>query len=66
MKKKSVNIGKKLAFTKETIALLNMEQQQMIGGKGIPTVRDCPTFIGPTCATEQVPGGPCGLCPITD
>jgi natural product precursor len=64
MKKKNINIGKKLSFSKETIAALNSSQQQMIaGGATFFTCNaNCESNVE-TCATIQRPGGPCELCP---
>ncbi|NML39888.1 hypothetical protein HHL17_21995 [Chitinophaga sp. G-6-1-13] len=64
MKKKNINIGKKLSFNKETIAALNNSQQQLIaGGATFHTcIINCASGME-TCATIQRPGGPCELCP---
>lgn len=67
MKKKNIAIGKKLSFSKETIAELNASQQQLIAGGAmiITLIINCTSGME-TCATIQRPGGQCELCPITD
>ncbi|RBL90150.1 class I lanthipeptide [Chitinophaga flava] len=64
MKKRKANLERKLTLNKETVANLNMQQQQQIaGGAGFIITRpiDCQSFAV-TCDTAQMPTGPCELC----
>lgn len=67
MKKKNIVIGKKLSFNKETIAALNMEQQQRIAG-GVTTIitetkfTACNTGLEKTCPTIPYTGHQCVRC----
>ncbi|NML39886.1 hypothetical protein HHL17_21985 [Chitinophaga sp. G-6-1-13] len=67
MKKKNIAIGKKISLNKETIAALNMEQQQLIAG-GAPTTTVqtrftiCNTGQDNTCPTIPNTGHQCVRC----
>ncbi|MGN7824243.1 hypothetical protein HGH92_25725 [Chitinophaga varians] len=67
MKKKNIVIGKKLSFNKETIAALNMEQQQLIAGGAATTICPtrpaiCNTGLDKTCPTIPDTGHQCVRC----
>ncbi|SKA38009.1 hypothetical protein SAMN04488128_104377 [Chitinophaga eiseniae] len=64
MKKKNITIGKKLSFNKETIAALNVGQQQLIaGGATIVTkLVNCTTGLDETCPTIPFTGHACIRC----
>ncbi|MBC9932858.1 class I lanthipeptide [Chitinophaga qingshengii] len=63
MRKKSAAIGKKLSFNKETIASLNMAQQQLVAGgsRTVTKLITC-TSNGLSCVTYQDTGN-CNTCP---
>ncbi|WP_212004898.1 class I lanthipeptide [Chitinophaga sp. HK235] len=63
MKKKKANLERKLTLSKETVASLNMLQQQKIAGGFVETrLTACPTYFE-TCHTAIVRTGPCYECP---
>ncbi|NML39883.1 hypothetical protein HHL17_21970 [Chitinophaga sp. G-6-1-13] len=61
--KKKISIGKKLPFTKATIAVLNATQQNgVIGGKAFETSPfNCATLYN-TCETSPGTTQSCWLC----
>ncbi|HVI48852.1 MAG TPA: class I lanthipeptide [Chitinophaga sp.] len=61
MKKKTVNLDRKLVLQKAIIAELNAEQQNSVLG-GI-TARICPTQITVCIETSPAPNKPCVACP---
>ncbi|RBL90153.1 class I lanthipeptide [Chitinophaga flava] len=63
MKKKKINIGRKLSFNKQTVAPLNAEAQQQIAGGAIITLLPNCTSRLDSCATIPPGGHICQLCP---
>ena len=67
MKKKKINLSKKLILQKSPVAALNgVQQDQLRGGAGAPTGTECPggTLLITDClATSPSPLQPCFLCP---
>ncbi len=63
MKKKKVELGKKLLLSKETIAQLNADQQhQLVGGLATALCQD--TYQISSCrASSPAPGRPCCQIP---
>ncbi|MBC9932860.1 class I lanthipeptide [Chitinophaga qingshengii] len=64
MKKKNIAINKRLSFNKETIAALNMHQQQLIAGGLIPVTQlpRCTTGQDRTCPTIPDTAHNCVRC----
>jgi hypothetical protein len=57
MKKKQLNLKKKLSFNKQTLTILTPDQQAALAG-GIPVTRTA------LCETQPITGRPaCQLCP---
>jgi hypothetical protein len=67
MKKKKINLSKKLILQKSPVAELNGAQQgQLRGGAGAATGTNCPggTLLITDClATAPSPRHPCVICP---
>jgi hypothetical protein len=66
MKKKKIDLSKKLMLTKETIAELNAEQQFQVQGGAATLVAICTTEtrqISSCRATSPAPGRPCCMIP---
>jgi hypothetical protein len=67
MKKKKIDLSKKLMLSKEAIAQLNVDQQfQLQGGAAVTLVAACTTDtrqISSCRATSPAPGRPCCMIP---
>lgn len=68
MKKKKIDLSKKLMLSKEAIAQLNVDQQfQLQGGAAVVTIATtCTTdtqLISSCRATSPAPGRPCCMIP---
>jgi len=66
MKKKKVDLSKKLLFSKETIAQLTADQQAQVNGGAATLLATCTedTRLISSCrATSPGPGRPCCMIP---
>ncbi|WP_106528435.1 class I lanthipeptide [Chitinophaga niastensis] len=64
MKKKKIDLSKKLLLNKETVAQLTVEQQdQLLGGFATAFCTDDTRQISSCRATSPAPGRPCCMIP---